>query len=79
MLVYIKYDKKLNELDETGKQVNDKLNARLAELELEVKNVKALLFDAKLQFRSNEMKEETYQQIKVQTDELNRAHKQRKG
>ena len=69
-LVYIKYDKKLHELDETGKQVNDKLNARLAELELEVKNVKALLFDAKLQFRSNEMKEETYQQIKVQTDEL---------
>jgi archaellum component FlaC len=69
-LVYIKYDKKLHELDETGKQVNDKLNARLAELELEVKNIKALLFDAKLQFRSNEMKEETYQQIKVQTDEL---------
>jgi peptidoglycan hydrolase CwlO-like protein len=29
-----------------------------------------VLFDAKLQFRSNEMKEETYQQIKVQTDEL---------
>jgi DNA-binding transcriptional MerR regulator len=69
-LVYIKYEKKLHELDETGKQVNDKLNARLAELELEVKNIKALLFDAKLQFRSNEMKEETYQQIKVQTDEL---------
>jgi hypothetical protein len=68
--VYIKYDKKLHELDETGKQVNDKLNARLAELELEVKNIKALLFDAKLQFRSNEMKEETYQQIIVQTDEL---------
>ncbi|HUG97036.1 MAG TPA: CdvA-like protein, partial [Nitrososphaera sp.] len=33
-------------------------------------NIKAVLFDAKLQFRSNEMKEETYQQIKVQTDEL---------
>ena len=29
-----------------------------------------MLFDAKLQFRSNEMKEETYQQIKVNTDEL---------
>jgi hypothetical protein len=29
-----------------------------------------VLFDAKLQFRSNEMKEETYQQIKVNTDEL---------
>ena len=69
-LVYIKYEKKLHELDETGKQVNDKLNARLSELDLEVKNIKAVLFDAKLQFRSNEMKEETYQQVKVQTDEL---------
>ncbi|HZA99493.1 MAG TPA: CdvA-like protein [Nitrososphaera sp.] len=69
-LVYIKYEKNLHELDETGKQVNDKLNARLAELDLEVKNIKAVLFDAKLQFRSNEMKEETYQQVKVQTDEL---------
>ena len=69
-LVYTKYEKKLHELDETGKQVNDKLNARLAELDLEVKNIKAVLFDAKLQFRSNEMKEETYQQVKVQTDEL---------
>src|ERR687891_650006 len=69
-LVYIKYEKKLHELDETGKQVNDKLNARLAELDLEAKNIKAVLFDAKLQFRSNEMKEETYQQVKVQTDEL---------
>jgi CdvA-like coiled-coil domain len=69
-LVYIKYEKKLHELDETGKQVNDKLNARLAELDSEAKNIKAVLFDAKLQFRSNEMKEETYQQVKVQTDEL---------
>jgi hypothetical protein len=69
-LVYIKYEKKLHELDETGTQVNDKLNARLAELDLEAKNIKAVLFDAKLQFRSNEMKEETYQQVKVQTDEL---------
>lgn len=69
-LVYIKYEKKLHELDETGKQVNDKLNARLSELELEAKNIKAVLFDAKLQFRSSEMKEETYQQVKVQTDEL---------
>lgn len=69
-LVYIKYEKKLHELDETGKQVDDKLNARLAELDLGVKNIKEVLFDAKLQFRSNEMKEETYQQVKIQTDEL---------
>lgn len=69
-LVYIKYEKKLSEIEASEKQVNDTLNARLAELDSESKSIKAVLFDAKLQFRSNEMKEETYQQIKVQTDEL---------
>jgi CdvA-like protein len=69
-LVYIKYEKKMVELEGNEKQVNDRLNARLAELDAEARNIKAVLFDAKLQFRSNEMKEETYQQIKVQTDEL---------
>ncbi|HYY40194.1 MAG TPA: CdvA-like protein, partial [Nitrososphaera sp.] len=69
-LVYIKYEKKLHELEEMEKQVNHKLNARLAELDAETKNIKSVMFDAKLQFRSNEMKEETYQQIKVHTDEL---------
>ncbi|MEW6605140.1 MAG: CdvA-like protein [Thermoproteota archaeon] len=69
-LVYIKYEKKLSEIEASEKQVNDTLNARLSELDAEARNIKAVLFDAKLQFRSNEMKEETYQQIKVQTDEL---------
>jgi hypothetical protein len=69
-LVTIKYEKKLNELEETEKAVSDKLAARFAELDAETKQVKAVLFDAKLQFRSNEMKEETYQQVKMGTDEL---------
>jgi hypothetical protein len=69
-LVYLKYEKKLVEIEGGEKQVNDRLTARLAELDAETKSIKAVLFDAKLQFRSNEMKEETYQQIKVQTDEL---------
>ncbi|HVX02943.1 MAG TPA: CdvA-like protein [Nitrososphaera sp.] len=69
-LVSIKYEKKLNELGEAEKAVGDKLTVRLAELDAEAKQVKAVLFDAKLQFRSNEMKEETYQQVKVNTDEL---------
>jgi hypothetical protein len=69
-LVYIKYEKKLLDLEGTEKQVSDNLAARVAELDSEARNVKAVLFDAKLQFRSNEIKEETYQQIKVQTDEL---------
>jgi hypothetical protein len=69
-LISIKYEKKLLDLEGTEKQVDDRLSARLAELEADTRNIKAVLFDAKLQFRSNEMKEETYQQIKVQTDEL---------
>lgn len=69
-LVSIKYEKKLNELGEAENAVGGKLAARLAELDAEAKQVKAVLFDAKLQFRSNEMKEETYQQVKVNTDEL---------
>ncbi|AIC14316.1 CdvA-like protein [Nitrososphaera viennensis] len=69
-LVSIKYEKKLGEINEAEKAVSDKLTARLAELDAEAKQVKAVLFDAKLQFRSNEMKEETYQQVKINTDEL---------
>jgi hypothetical protein len=69
-LVTIKYEKKLHELEETEKAVTEKLAARVVELDTETKQVKAVLFDAKLQFRSNEMKEETYQQVKVGTDEL---------
>ena len=69
-LVSIKYEKKLNDLEESEKQINGSLDSRVKELEAEARSVRAVLFDAKLQFRSNEMKEETYQQIKVQTDEL---------
>jgi hypothetical protein len=69
-LVYIKYEKKLHDLEDVEKKVNDGLSARLAELDAEARNIKTVLFDAKLQFRSNELKEETYQQIKVQTEEL---------
>lgn len=69
-LVYLKYDKKLQDLEESQKAIDGKLQSRIVELDTESKNVKGVLFDAKLQFRSNEMKEETYQQIKIQTDEL---------
>jgi CdvA-like protein len=69
-LVSVKYERKLRELEDSEKQVNSGLDARIKELDAEARNIKAVLFDAKLQFRSNEMKEETYQQVKVQTDEL---------
>ena len=69
-LVYIKYDKRLHDLEENAKHLNGNLESRLKELEEESRSIKTILFDAKLQFRSNEMTEEIYQQINIYTSEL---------
>jgi hypothetical protein len=69
-LVYIKYEKRLHDIEENEKLVNEKLQTRLNELETESKSIKAVLFDAKLQYRSNEVTEEIYQQISIYTNEL---------
>jgi hypothetical protein len=39
-------------------------------LDAENKNIKSVLFDAKLQYRSSELTEETYQQISIHTNDL---------
>jgi len=69
-VVYLKYEKRLRDLGENEKSVNEKLEARLNELDTENKSIKTVLFDAKLQFRSNEITEEAYQQISTHTNEL---------
>jgi Tfp pilus assembly protein PilV len=69
-LVYLKYEKRLNDLGEIEKSVNEKLQARLNELDTENRSIKTVLFDAKLQFRSNEITEEAYQQISTHTNDL---------
>jgi hypothetical protein len=69
-LVYLKYEKRLHALEEDEKSLNEKLQARLNELDAESKNIKAVLFDSKLQYKSNEVTEEMYQQISIYTNEL---------
>jgi hypothetical protein len=69
-LVYMKYDKRLRDLEENANHLNGNLESRLKELEEESHRIKTILFDAKLQFRSNEMTEEIYQQINIYTSEL---------
>lgn len=69
-LVYMKYDKRLHDLEENANHLNGNLESRLKELEEESHRIKTILFDAKLQFRSNEMTEEIYQQINIYTSEL---------
>jgi hypothetical protein len=69
-LIYIKYEKRLNDLEKDEKYVHEKLHDRLNELDKESKDIKAVLFDAKLQHRSNEITEDIYQQINMHTNEL---------
>lgn len=69
-VVYLKYEKRLRDLGEIEKSIDEKLQTRLNELDTENKSIKTVLFDAKLQFRSNEITEEAYQQINTYTNEL---------
>jgi hypothetical protein len=69
-LIYVKYEKRLNDLEKDEKYVHEKLHERLNELDKESKDIKAVLFDAKLQHRSNEITEDMYQQISIHTNEL---------
>jgi hypothetical protein len=69
-LVYIKYQKRLQELEDKGKIVLEQLQERLNQIDAENQNIKSVLFDAKLQYRSNEITEETYQQISLSTNDL---------
>lgn len=69
-LVYIKYQKRLQDLEDKGKIVMEQLQERLNQIDTESQNIKSVLFDAKLQYRSNEIPEETYQQISLSTNDL---------
>src|SRR5829696_2205774 len=62
-IVYVKYEKKLHELEEKEKSINEKLKES-------TKNIKSILFDAKLQYKSHEISEETYLQVTRYTKEL---------
>jgi hypothetical protein len=69
-LVYVKYQKRLQDLEDKGKIVLEQLQERLNQIDTESQNIKSVLFDAKLQYRSNEIPEETYQQISLSTNDL---------
>ena len=69
-LVYIKYQKRLQDLEDKGRMVLEQLQERLNQIDTESQNIKSVLFDAKLEYRSNEITEETYQQISLSTNDL---------
>lgn len=68
-LIHEKYKSNLSALEETEKQLKSKLEARLEELNDQMKSVKMFEFDAKVQFNSNEITEQTYESVRKLTTE----------
>ena len=69
-IIHEKYKSKLVSLDETESQIKAKLEARLTELDDQMKSAKMLLFDAKVQFKSNEISDTTFETVKSCTNEV---------
>jgi len=69
-MLHEKYKSKLSTLDESEKEIKAQLDARAAELGEQMKSVKMLIFDAKMQYKSNEISESTFESVKTQTTDL---------
>ena len=69
-IIHEKYKSKLASLDEAEQQIKAKLEARLTELDEQLKSTKTLLFDAKVQYKSNEISDNTFEIVKTCSAEL---------
>jgi len=69
-MLHEKYKSKLTTLDETEKEIKALLDDRSAELSEQMKSVKMLIFDAKMQYKSNEISESTFESVKTQTTDI---------
>ncbi len=69
-MIHEKYKSKLATLDEAENEIKAKLEERLTELDDEMKSAKMLVFDANVQFKSNEISETTFDHVKSCTNEV---------
>ncbi len=69
-IIHEKYRSKLVSLDETEHEIKAILETRLIELDEQMKSAKMLLFDAKVQFKSNEISEATFEIVKSCTTKI---------
>ncbi|MBP2625205.1 MAG: CdvA-like protein [Nitrosopumilaceae archaeon] len=69
-IIHEKYKSKLGSLDETEKQLETKLKDRLHELNDQIKTLKLLLFDAKIQYKSNEIDLTLFESVKSYNADL---------
>ena len=64
------YKTKLMELDEAESKVRDELTIRLEELDGQEKIIKVMLFDAKVQFKSDEISDSVFETIQKHCNNL---------
>ena len=69
-LIHEKNRTKLMTLQKTEEEINSELEQRVHEINSQIKAVKVLLFDAKVQCKSNEISQETFEQVQQETDEM---------
>jgi len=69
-IIHEKYKSKLVSLDETEHEIKAVLEARLTELDEHIKSAKMLSFDAKVQYKSNEISDATFETVKSCTTEV---------
>jgi len=69
-IVHEKYKSKLVSLEKTEQQIKAILEARLTELDEQLKSAKMLSFDAKVQYKSNEISDTTFETVKSCTTEV---------
>jgi hypothetical protein len=69
-IIHEKYQSKLESLDEMESEIKSKLEGRLIELDIQMKSAKMLSFDAKVQFKSNEISDATFETVKLCTTEV---------
>ena len=69
-IIHEKYKSKLASLDETESEIKAILEVRLTELDVQMKSAKMLSFDAKVQYKSNEISDATFETVKSCTTEV---------
>lgn len=69
-IVNDKYKSQLVTFEDAEKEIQRNLQQRLCELDEQIKAVKMLVFDAKVQFKSNEISESVYTSVKTQTTDM---------
>ena len=69
-IIHEKYQYKLASLDKMESEIKSKLEGRLIELDIQMKSAKMLSFDAKVQFKSNEISDATFETVKLCTTEV---------